>query len=215
MVCNCLGDSLTYGLDPSNYSRQIGNPWVNQLKELCGFSKVNNYGISASTISTKTSDRSWDSVRNPMVTRYASMENNADVIIVMGGTNDHTQSIPIGTYGSKNSDNFYGAVDKLCYNLKTKYPTKTIMFMLPMEYSTSSANSKTNELVIPLEQYREVIRRVCQFYSIPVFELYKELGFTVNFDPQKSLFIPDGVHPNQAGHDVMARKISKYINYTL
>jgi lysophospholipase L1-like esterase len=47
-------------------------------------------------------------------------------------------------------------------------------------------------------------------YSIPVLDLYADASF--NIRTQTTNFSADGLHPIQPGHDLMAQKISRFIN---
>lgn len=208
-VCNCIGDSITYGLDPNSPSERLINPYPSQLRDLCGFVTVNNYGISSSTVATKSSDSNWNAQRNPMVLRYKQMV-DADVITFLGGINDFWLNVPLGTLGSTDTDTFYGALNVLFRGLVTKYPTKPILAMTILDYKNAT-NGNGNTLV----QFRQAVKDVCAYYSIPVFDLGIEVGFSTRVESQVTALIPDKLHPNQSGVDIMARKISKCINYSL
>ena len=208
-VCNCIGDSITYGLDPNSPSERLVNPYPSQLRDLCGFVTVNNYGISSSTVATKSSDSNWNAQRNPMVLRYKQMV-DADVITFLGGINDFWLNVPLGTLGSTDTDTFYGALNELFRGLVTKYPTKPILAMTILDYKNAT-NGNGNTLV----QFRQAVKDVCAYYSIPVFDLGIEVGFSTRVESQVTALIPDKLHPNQSGVDIMARKISKCINCSL
>lgn len=208
-VCNCIGDSITYGLDPNSPSERLVNPYPSQLRDLCGFVTVNNYGISSSTVATKSSDSNWNAQRNPMVLRYNQMV-DADVITFLGGINDFWLNVPLGTLGSTDTDTFYGALNVLFRGLVTKYPTKPILAMTILDYKNAT-NGNGNTLV----QFRQAVKDVCAYYSIPVFDLGIEVGFSTRVESQVTALIPDKLHPNQSGVDIMARKISKCINCSL
>lgn len=205
-VCNCLGDSITYGYDPDDPSGRLDNPWPSQLERLCGFSKVNNYGISGDTVAKFEG-------KNSMSKRYVDME-QADVIIFKGGVNDFSLDVPLGTFDPNSTDttNYYGALNVIFKGLLVKYPTSSIMVMTQLDWINGDIpNANGNKL----EEFREAVREVAKYYCIPVFELALEAGFTPKIEGQKTALIPDGLHPNQAGVNIMARKISKYVNNRL
>lgn len=56
------------------------------------------------------------------------------------------------------------------------------------------------------------IKNVAKLYGFYIIELQDLVGFNALVDEDKPKFITDGVHPNQNGHDEMARVISKFIN---
>ena len=52
-------------------------------------------------------------------------------------------------------------------------------------------------------------------YSIPVYDIGNELGITTAVPAQMNALMPDGLHLNQLGYDILGRKIAKFINYRL
>ena len=62
-----------------------------------------NYGISGTTLSTSGSSPSTS-----FVSRYSTMSDDADLVIVMGGTNDVRQGVPLGSWGDTTTGTFYG-----------------------------------------------------------------------------------------------------------
>ena len=60
-----------------------------------------------------------------------------------------------------------------------------------------------------LKDYVDAIKDVCGRYSIPVIDLYSISGLHPSIPAHKSTYMPDGLHPNKAGHAKMAYLISK------
>ena len=87
-TANFLGDSQT---EVNYHKNKIYYEWV---KEILGLSKVNNYGIGGTTIAKKNA-----SDNTAMCVRYANMDNNADLICVMGGVNDRWFNNQLGNFG--------------------------------------------------------------------------------------------------------------------
>lgn len=206
---NIIGDSVTYGLKPDK-SGQVANPFVKIVAETLGMS-LNNYGVSGSTIAINTSD---PSERTPIVERYISMSDNADLVIVAAGTNDWQYDwSPLGDMTSRDNVTFYGALHNLCLGLLEKYPAKQVLFMTPIKRSQSpyasadavNANGKT------LKEYGGIIKEVCKQYSIPVLDMYSESLINPHLDTQRQLLVDDGTHPNQLGHEVIARRLAGYL----
>ena len=57
----------------------------------------------------------------------------------------------------------------------------------------------------------KAIREVCEHYSIPVLDLYKESGMHGNMKVWCDRYMPDGLHPNDLGHEIMAHKLQKFL----
>lgn len=185
---NCLGDSITQGLTNDNIS------FADYL-EL----SVTKYGVSGTTIAKQEGET------NSFLERYSSM-GQADIIMVMGGTNDCNLDIPLGESTSTNEYEFYGALKSLCSGLITKYADKLIFFATPIKRKTTQTN---------LQQYAQAIKDVCATYNIPVLDLYNDLNMNPNMEAQYTKYYNDWLHPNNEGHKRIARKVQKYIDNEL
>ena len=198
-VANFLGDSQT---EVNSHKTKIYHDWV---KEILGLSKVNNYGISGTTIAKKnTSDNS------AMCVRYANMDNNADLICVMGGVNDRWFNCQLGKFGDTDPITFYGAMETLCDGLLTKYPGKTIIFITPTEQNHNGCNSANRTGYTPTD-FANAMKRVCAKYSIPVFDANTCSGIYPLNQANASLYTTDKLHLNNKGHEVLGNKLSKFI----
>lgn len=193
---NCLGDSITYGDNNSGIS------WANLLNNKINI--VRKYGVSATTIAKQQNKT------NSFLERYSSMNNDADIIIVMGGTNDFALNIPLGTLNSSDEYTFYGAVKSLILGLINKYPNSKIIFITELDRTYM-----TNGISVQYTSYLEALKETCRWYSIPVLDLNKQLGFTAKIEDHATRYIPDHLHPNTAGHQIIANKIWKFLRYEL
>lgn len=221
-VGSFVGDSITYGYIPggggSQYAEQYR--WVNIVGTKLKLATINNYGISGSTIAVKEND---ESTRSPMVNRVDSIDANSDLIVVAGGSNDYAHSwTPFGSIDTDFGNaatvyTFCGALDIMCRRLINRFPKKKIVFLTPIKRDLNGANSLGKTLV----DYCQAIQSVCAKYGIPVFNMYSNVcinpyfpGDTLNSttSPQYSLLIPDGTHPNEDGHSVIASSVFPFIN---
>jgi lysophospholipase L1-like esterase len=159
---------------------------------------------------------------------------DADIVYIAIGSNDWAYSyVEVGTM-EDNADNvdengnsratphtFYGALHLLCRGLISRYIGKQIIFATPIKrrmnqsHTIPTAITKNDKT---LKEYCEIIKEVCDYYSIPVIDMYSECGLTPHIDEQVSMFfckntsgIQDYVHPNADGHKVMARRIIGYL----
>ena len=183
-ILNTLGDSIT----------QQGK-WQGEVVWGLRFQKYRNYGIGGTHLSGNAAD--------DMVNRYLTMDDNADVVIVMGGTNDHSQQIAIGDDVTYDKTTFKGALRVLIEGLMVKYHDKKIFFMTPPHKSFAGT--------IPMRTYAEAIKSICYDYSIPVIDLFGESGINnSNID----IYLADGTHPNELGGtrigDFVARKMKTF-----
>ena len=187
-----LGDSITYGLGTTKTYHQI-------IAEKTGI-KVNNYGLSTSTIAVN----GWTGVQS-FVERYTTMNKTADYITVFGGVNDFIHKTPLGTFDSRDNTTFYGALHELCQGLYNNFTTSKIMFITP--YINEGSKTPRELDGKTLIEFVNAIEEVCGYYGIKVKNLYKESGIDVNIPIHKTTFAPDGLHLNKLGHEKISNSI--------
>ncbi|MFB5588458.1 SGNH/GDSL hydrolase family protein [Bacillus cereus] len=193
-VINILGDSLSAltGHASKPYHSWIGN-WLG--------AKVNNYGISGSTVGSNY---------DPMSVRYTNMDDDADVVIVFGGANDFGRDQPLGTIADRTNETFYGAMHVLLSGLYKKYPGKKIGFISIHHFGTDFFK-ETNSFGLTKLDYVKATREVCEYYSIPLLDLYRSGGFNFDITEQKTLYSVDSLHFNNKGHERLAKLIYEFI----
>ncbi|WP_438445488.1 SGNH/GDSL hydrolase family protein [Gorillibacterium sp. sgz5001074] len=187
---NILGDSMVHG-----HTLGFSKTWAYQLAQRNGMT-VRDYGINGTCLAG-TSNGYGPS----MATRYVDMDNTADYIGVFGGTNDQTNSIPIGTDTDSTVDTFKGALNVLCSGLITKYPTAKIFFITP--YNRNAV----------IQDYVDAIIAICATYSIPVFDNYRNGGVCwTNSAHVTALTMNDTYHLNEAGMQYASTKYEAFMN---
>ena len=191
-----LGDSITAG---DGLTANIITRYSTVVAKQCGLIPY-NYGYSGSRIAVEGSagDPTYD---NAMVIRYASMIADADYITVLGGINDANNQLPLGTLGDTDISTFYGALEVLITGLLTKYPGKAIGFITPPHYQGATGH----------QTYVNAIKEACARYAIPVLDLHSNGGMNTMTTAFSQMFYSDGLHPNELGQSVMARKICAFL----
>jgi lysophospholipase L1-like esterase len=92
------------------------------------------------------------------------------------------------------------------------HPKATIVFMTPLHRTTE--DYEVNEIGLPrkkLLSYVEMIRRVCEYYALPVLDLYKLSGMQPAVQVNRELYMPDGLHPSNAGAEKIAKLLFQFI----
>ena len=188
-----IGDSISdTGLIPQRkYMTVLGEAFSNVT--------ITNLGKDGSHFSNKTTGYQ----------RFITQLNNhsttaPSLITIFGGVNDYIQSIPIGDSSSTDNTNFYGALKEFVSALNTKYPSSKKIFILPlnMRNGAFSTNSNgTNSLGNTLANYRDAMISVLNSNSMTYIDLHDDSEL------QPDLISSDGLHPNQDGHALLARKL--------
>ena len=203
---NFLGDSITEGHGTSDWKTK---PYHQVLKANVGLAEARNYGIGGTKISRLPviTDHPFDQDFN---LRAPSMDLDADMVVVFGGTNDYGHAtIPLGTFEERDIHTFYGGMRELCEYLIKTYVGKPIVFMTPLH--RLQENKLDSEVSRPLKEFVDAQREVCEYYSIPVCDMFKESGMPGNIWAWCEKYMPDGLHPNDAGHVLIANKLQKFL----
>lgn len=200
---NFLGDSITWGYglaDRDNAFHQII-----YRQEHLGAARF--YAICGTRIAALKKNKNEKSC---FAVRYTEMDNDADIVVVFGGTNDQQNGdAPIGKFGDKTAETFYGALNLLICGLKEKFPNSILVFMTPIHrIGDMNPNEFTGE---NLGVYVDIIKEMANYYNLSVLDLFNECKIQPNEENNKKQFCPDGIHPNEAGHEVIAKHLTNFL----
>lgn len=204
-----LGDSITEAAYLQNVSDRFTNILANNLN--C---EVVNYGIGGTCISpgTKSEDPRWDM---DFISRVDDMSDDADMVIVFGGTNDYGHGVcTIGNINDRDDSSFYGCLHILYKKLLEKYQGKKIFVCTPLHRFNEVKENKTplrGEGSDKLETFVNIIKEVASLYNLPVIDLYSLTGINPVDVENREHYTVDGLHPNENGHLKIAEVIEKFI----
>ena len=207
---NFLGDSITEGHGVSGE----GNIYWQVFGRNTG-AVVRGYGIGGTRFARQTVPSAYPRHDLDFVMRAAEMDEDADVVVVFGGTNDFGHGdAPIGCFADRESDTFYGACHKLFTLLINKYPEATIVIMTPLhrwnEDNPRGDGRKTEDVGV-LSRYVAIIKEVAEFYSLPLLDMWSISGIQPQVPVLREKYCPDGLHPNDAGHAIMAKRLEGFL----
>lgn len=204
LTINFLGDSITYGSGTTD----VENKTFLALLGKNEGATVRNYGVGGSRIARQFGITEFEGAERDFIMREEEMERDADIVVVFGGTNDFGHgNAHFGTMSDRNEYTFYGAMHTLIQNLMAHNPTATIVFMTPLHRSEEGAHDGNP----CLREYRNAIIEVCEYYSIPVLDLYSVGGMQPLVEIQKTTYMPDGLHPNDAGHEIICSRLTNFL----
>lgn len=205
----CLGDSIT---QKTENVRKYYDFWKVYLSP----NTILDYGVAGSSISRKTGDwPTWDT-QIPFVERIKTIPKDIDVLTIFGGVNDWVADRTLGSLGDTEDTTFYGALDKMFKYATQNFQGKDIYVFTPLQndWIKRPANDGTtdgrNRSGKYLKEYVEAIKQVAEKYAIPVCDLYSTMfypfaeGFTEKY-------MPDGLHPNESAHKLMANKMASFV----
>lgn len=159
-----------------------------------GLESYQNFGVSGYTL-------------KQIATKVQGTTATGDVIFIMGGVNDQNFHKPLGTIDdSTEQDTIYGALKLLCSTLKSKYPTKLVVFITPHYQVRYPSN-----LGITSYEVSKAIKEVCYLYAFPVYDNFQNSGIYPQNATNKSTYTTDGAHWNDLGHEKVGRNIAKYM----
>ncbi len=213
---NFLGDSITEGTGVSNVKE---NRYDNVLKAKYGFAEVNNYGIGGTRLAHQ--ERPSEKPRYDLCFcgRAYNMEKDVDLVVVYGGVNDYIHGdARFGTMEDKTPETFCGAVYFLMTLLKEIYGDTPIVFMTPahMHFKGISDKLTTGRPMKkpdaqPLLEYVKVVEARGKELSIPVLNLFENLGIDPNNESDREKYTVDGLHFNDAGHAILAKRLGDFL----
>ena len=206
---NFLGDSITAGSGVMDKA----NLYWNRIARETG-AVTRGYGIGGTRIARQTKPSGYPVHDQDFIMRVDEMDADADIIVVFGGTNDFGHGdAKLGKMSDRTEYTFYGALHVLCEKLINKYPEALIVFMTPLH--RLSEDVKVKEIGIPLETdlegYVEIEKKVAKYYSIPVLDLFSISGLQPKVQALREKFMPDGLHPNDGGHRIIADRLVGFL----
>lgn len=211
---NFLGDSITEGVGASCDD----NIYHAVLKRRAGLAEARNYGISGTRFAIQKGTPGFPANAyvdsNSFSERFSAMSDDADAVVVFGGTNDYGHGdAPIGKPSDRTPDTFWGACHYLFSGLIKKYPEARIIVMTPLHRTNESSkrgDAKPLE-VASLYEYVQIIRSAAEYYSLPVLDLFRVSGIQPEIEEIRSRYMPDGLHPSDMGNERIAELLEGFL----
>ena len=204
-----LGDSITEGCGTSGEGYKFSDLIAKNEGAICY-----NYGIGGTRIAYQrnpSENPRWDL---NFIDRVDEMEETADIVVVFGGTNDYGHGdAAIGSFEDRTPWTFYGAVHILITKLINRYPAAKLVFLTPLHRGTEvqCIRKGDTEVTVTLKQYVDILREVLEYYSIPTLDLYKCGRMQPLVPIIQETYMPDALHPNNAGHVLLAESITAFL----
>ncbi len=205
-----VGDSITAGSGTTKI-------YYEYLEESLGFGSVTPMGVAGSCISAASD---YGQANQPLINRYQDIP-SADLIVIFMGTNDYGHETPLGSVGDAQDGTFYGALNVIIPALTASHPSGKIVFVTPLQrygFGTSkilgtpfTSDDVANGVGAALGDYVDALKTVCTNNGVSVIDLYTECILDPADAETRANYMPDGLHPNAAGHEVIAGIMESHI----
>ena len=193
-----LGDSITAGAGAGGASYSYANVAAKKIG-----ANIHNHGISGSCINDGYNLALTEpGYEDAFCNRYTQMADGLDLITVLGSVNDHRADSKLGTFGSTDSKDFYGALHVLITGLKQKYPTSRIVFITPFKIGGYDGRNLYGHT---LTDFRNAIVTMCNKHQLEVLDLFTVDEFSWLKGVNSGYFVVyDYYHPTVEGHRAIA-----------
>lgn len=206
MKIACLGDSITNLGGPKTYVDFLGDENLTFVTQ--------NVGLSGSALAIPKNPGA-----NPALSeRYVQIDDDVDVILVFGGSNDfgHTDfPVTLGEVDSDSTDrkDFCGALRYLITTLRAEHPDALVVYATPMKRNDArwyasighkGEVSETNRFGYTLEDYRNAGVAICEKLDCPVIDMYNHPVLNPHIPESDEAYYRDGLHLNDAGAELLA-----------
>ena len=99
--------------------------------------------------------------------------------------------------------------------LLERFCGKPVLILTPLhrldEDNPKGADSFKPEDVGTLRDYRKILMEVAEIYALPVLDLYAVSGIQPENETCRQRLLPDGLHPSDEGHRLLALKIGNFL----
>lgn len=153
-------------------------------------------------------------VRARMAALAATNFSSVSYFVVFYGTNDWNGSIPLGTDSDNTGATFKGAFNLSLSLIRAAYPHLRIVFAGPMFRSRNAegdgldSDNNPNSNGTYLVEYGDAVAPLADDYDVKFLDMYRTSGVTL---ANSATYLIDGLHPNPAGEQLIARRVRTFI----
>ena len=198
-----IGDSITYGVNVDN-----NNIYYKLLNSKIVFGDVYADGVAGSCYSAKSN---YGQNNSPIINRWQNIPTDRDLVVLFAGTNDWGHNTPLGTIADTTDVSFYGALSVIINGILEANPSTRLVFFTPLHrwgFGDYPYDTDNNGRGFPLKSYVDAIKEIAELYGVPVIDLFSMACLNPRIEAIKTNYVTDGLHPNDAGHAILADRIA-------
>lgn len=200
---NFIGDSITRG----------AGSYVATVQRALALENARNYGFSGGSLARRNTiprfqdrlfrDQRIDSAYPPVVDRWQDMDDDADLVFILIGTNDANSRVPLGPSDSVDPNAFNGALNIVLDGLVRKYPNGQIVI-------SSILKRRGGGILAP---YNTAIEAAARRHGVFFFDGHHAPGldFETDFQSGEKRLSHDGLHPTPEGHARLGTLIAAFL----
>ena len=199
------GDSICQGVMDTAYAPAKG--WAGRIAAHYGMT-VTNKGMPGASLSTSRMSR--------ILTQIEEVKDNQyDYVVLQGLAGDALESAPVGAMSDSfdvadfDVTTYAGGLEELFYYAKQYFGEETYVGYI-IGYQTPK--TEMGGRMTDMSEYVDVAIPICDKWGIPYLDLYDDAHF--NNDLLKvttAEYLPDYLHPNEAGYDVLYKPIAAWM----
>lgn len=197
-----VGDSIC---EASNDGR-VG--WAGRIIKWNSMRGV-NAGKSAASISTARG-------ANRVIAQLKAHEKNGplyDFVIMHGGVNDAWDSAPVGVMtegfdAEYDVTTFAGGLEETIRFAKETYTNAKFGYIINFRQPLATAYGRLSDM----SEYVEMTKQICDKWGVVYLDLYNDENLNNNLlKTNTRQFVPDAVHPNTAGYEIISPIINEWM----
>ena len=152
---------------------------------------------------------SFQNEDNAYYLRLHEVDEDADLITILGGGNDYKENekpLVLGQLGDRHPEKtFYGAI---LYCLETLIVTRPNAKLAVFSQFRRDVGMPTNE---KLEAMVRAQAEVCAYIGVPFLNLFHQANQYPWLQWWREKYMTDGIHLNEAGHKLLAQKMNIFL----
>jgi lysophospholipase L1-like esterase len=208
--CLFIGDSIcAAGADSGSLKG-----WARRVQEATG-AECYNEGVSGAALSDCRLSRPGAGKNHQIYKQLEEHKNiDFDYVLIHGGVNDAWDSKPIGSvssgYDSAGFDlsTYAGGLEMTIYTAVEMYgDTAAIGYLMNFQLPQCSYGVVAQKM----GDYFAVGKEICEKWGISYFDMFNDSKINNQMQVTGNKYLPDGVHPNEGGYDILGPYITKYM----